>query len=86
MTDYLVKLATPTQCATQTISWSGGAGAKVSSLAHFFGYVLDRQGRADELFLQALSIFVQGQGWFAEQLSNNLTDTLGSINWTCGLS
>lgn len=36
--------------------------------------------------LQALSIFVQGQGWFAEQLSNNLTDTLGSINWTCGSS
>ncbi|BGO88957.1 hypothetical protein NBRC10512v2_000903 [Rhodotorula toruloides] len=61
MADYLVKLATPTQCATQTISWSGGAGAK------------------------ALSIFVQGQGWFAEQLSNNLTDTLGSINWTCDI-
>ncbi|BGP22257.1 hypothetical protein JCM10295v2_001136 [Rhodotorula toruloides] len=61
MTDYLVKLATPTQCATQTISWSGGAGAK------------------------ALSLFVQGQGWFAEQLSNNLTDTLGSTNWTCDI-
>lgn len=33
MSDYLVKLATPTQCATQTISWSGGTGAKVGGRA-----------------------------------------------------
>ncbi|GAA5852707.1 hypothetical protein JCM9279_004962 [Rhodotorula babjevae] len=54
-----IKLSTPTQCATQTITWSGPPVRK------------------------GVAMWVQGTNYFAEVLSDRLTDTLGTLEWVC---
>ncbi|GAA5917712.1 hypothetical protein JCM8208_006701 [Rhodotorula glutinis] len=54
-----IKLSTPTQCATQTLTWSGPPVRK------------------------GIGMWVQGTNYFAEILTDSLTDTLGTVEWVC---
>lgn len=83
---YEIQAATPTQCVSQTLTWRGpaevtkGIGVWVQDTVRRFFCTPCAQ------MLRPKDTDWRMQDYFAEFVRDNLTGTLGTLDWVCGSS